>query len=121
MDYFPGSSSHSFGVQLQKTLPYIGFLICDEAEAEVWASASDLLAPRALPAVTGALAQQPTSNPTATACCQFYPIDFTALRTSRSAGPLKDFRFGSSLPTLGIDGEIVSSVPRDEYLLTTGS
>ena len=64
MDYFPGSSSHSFGVQLQKTLPYIGFPICDEAEAEVWASASDLLAPRALPAVAGALAQQPTSNPT---------------------------------------------------------
>jgi len=51
----PASIAYSFGVQLQKTLPYIGFLVCNEAEAEVPASASDLLPP-------GALAQQPTSN-----------------------------------------------------------
>ena len=56
--------AHPFGVQPQKSHPYIGFLICNEAEAEVWASTSDLLAPRTLPAVAGTPAQQPTSNPT---------------------------------------------------------
>jgi len=53
-----------FGAQLQKILPYIDYLIGNEAEAEAWASANGLPDPKDLPAVAKALAQQPKSNPT---------------------------------------------------------
>jgi len=53
-----------FGAQLQKILPYIDYLIGNEAEAEAWASANGLSDPKDLPAVAKALAQQPKSNPT---------------------------------------------------------
>jgi len=55
--------------------------------------------------------------PPAIVCCQFYLVEFVVLEC---LVPRKT-RFGSSLPTLGIDGEIHSSIPRDEYLLTMGS
>jgi len=112
--------AHAFGVQLRKSLPYVDYLICNEAEAKVWVSASGLPVPKILPPSSGLSPNNRHPIPPATACCQFYLIEFTALRTSRSAGPLKDSRFGSSLPTFGIDGEILSFVPRDEYLLTMG-
>ena len=53
-----------FSAQLQKILPYIDYLIGNEAEAEAWASANGLPDPKDLPAVAKALAQQPKSNPT---------------------------------------------------------
>ena len=53
-----------FGAQLQKILPYIDYLIGNEAEAEAWASANGLPDPKDLPAVAKALAEQPKSNPT---------------------------------------------------------
>ena len=52
-----------FGAQLQKVLPYVDYLIGNEAEAEAWASANGLPDPKDLPAVAKALAQQPKSNP----------------------------------------------------------
>jgi len=114
--------AYAFGVQLRKSLPYVDYLICNEAEAEVWVNASGLPVPKIFPPSPGL---SPNNNrhsiPPATACCRFYLIELTALRTSRSAGPLKDFGLGSSLPTLGIDGGILSSIPRDEYLLTMSS
>jgi len=53
-----------FGAQLQKILPYVDYLIGNEAEAEAWASANGLPDPKDIPAVAKALAQQPKSNPT---------------------------------------------------------
>jgi len=53
-----------FGAQLQKILPYIDYIIGNEAEAEAWASANGLPDPKDLPGVAKALAQQPKSNPT---------------------------------------------------------
>jgi len=53
-----------FNDQLQKILPYIDYLIGNEAEAEAWASANGLPDPKDLPAVAKKLAQQPKSNPT---------------------------------------------------------
>jgi len=53
-----------FGAQLEKVLPYVDYLIGNEAEAEAWASANGLPDPKDLPAVAKALAQQPKSNPT---------------------------------------------------------
>lgn len=53
-----------FGAQLQKILPYIDYLIGNEAEAEAWASANGLPDPKDLSATAKTLAQQPKSNPT---------------------------------------------------------
>ena len=53
-----------FGAQLQKILPYIDYIIGNEAEAEAWASANGLPDPKDIPAVAKALAQQPKSNAT---------------------------------------------------------
>jgi len=53
-----------FGDQLQKILPYIDYLIGNEAEAEAWASANGLPDPKDLSAVARALAEKPKSNPT---------------------------------------------------------
>jgi len=53
-----------FGAQLQKILPYIDYLIGNEAEAEAWASANGLPDPKDIPAIAKALAKQPKSNPT---------------------------------------------------------
>ena len=52
-----------FGAQLQKVLPYVDYVIGNEAEAEAWASAKGLPDPKDLPAVAKALAKQPKSNP----------------------------------------------------------
>jgi adenosine kinase len=52
-----------FNVQLQKILPYIDFLIGNEAEAETWASANGLADPKDLVAVAKSLAEQPKSDP----------------------------------------------------------
>ena len=45
-------------------MPYIDYLIGNEAEAEAWASANGLPDPKDLPAIAKALAKQPKSNPT---------------------------------------------------------
>lgn len=50
--------------QIQKILPYIDYLIGNEAEAEAWASANGLPDPKNLPAVAKNLAERAKSNPT---------------------------------------------------------
>ena len=52
-----------FGAQLQKILPYIDYLIGNEAEAEAWASANGLPDPKDMAAVAKNIAEQPKSNP----------------------------------------------------------
>ena len=53
-----------FGAQIQKALPYVDYIIGNEAEAEAWASANDLPDPSDIHAIAKALAQQPKFNPT---------------------------------------------------------
>jgi len=52
-----------FDAQLQTILPYIDYLIGNEAEAEAWASANGLPDPKDMPAVAKNIAEQPKSNP----------------------------------------------------------
>jgi adenosine kinase len=50
-----------FGVQLQQILPYTDIVICNETEAEAWASATGL-AQSDLSSIAKALANQPKAN-----------------------------------------------------------
>lgn len=52
-----------FSASLQKILPFIDIVICNEAEAEAWATASGLSNPTDLKAVGKAIAVLPKSNP----------------------------------------------------------
>lgn len=51
-----------FGAQLQQVIPYCDIIICNEAEAESWASANGVPNPKDLPAVAKAIAILPKSN-----------------------------------------------------------
>ncbi|EKM61647.1 uncharacterized protein PHACADRAFT_248374 [Phanerochaete carnosa HHB-10118-sp] len=51
-----------FGVQLQQIIPYCDIIICNESEAESWASATGL-PHKDLDAIAKALATQPKANP----------------------------------------------------------
>ena len=52
-----------FGAQLQKVVPYCDIIICNESEAEAWASAIGLPDKTDLKATAKALALAPKSNP----------------------------------------------------------
>jgi len=64
MDNFSRSSPQPLCSQLEKTNPYIDYLIDDEVKGEAWASANGPPDPNDPPVVAKVLAQQPTSNPT---------------------------------------------------------
>ena len=109
--------AHFFGLQLQKTLPYIDYLTCNEAE--VWAGASGLPGPKDIPIVAKAPPNKQNPVPLAIVLSavlssyakqilrgdglQYQKIrNLRTLKKRRSAGPLKNFRFGNSLPAFGM-------------------
>ncbi|KAF9488665.1 Ribokinase-like protein [Pleurotus eryngii] len=51
-----------FGTQLQQVLPYCDIIICNEAEAEAYATANGLPDPKDLPAIAKYIALLPKSN-----------------------------------------------------------
>jgi adenosine kinase len=53
--------AQSFGAQLHAVLPYVDIVICNESEAEAWASATDL-PPTPLASIARALAVLPKAN-----------------------------------------------------------
>ena len=91
-----------FGAQL----PHIDYLIGDEAESEVWASANGL------PAVIKALAQQPESNPTR----DCLPVVQPSL--SVSAILITSGRTLSTLP--GVKRPSIRTVPESVLWLSEG-
>lgn len=122
-----------FGAQL----PHIDYLIGNEAEFEVWASANGLPDPKGLPAVTKALAQQPKSNLTrdrvvvfthgaAIAVCSSSPDNVRTCAVNAlkdevivDTGGVGDAFAGGLLGTLAIGKSLDGVIEADRTLGTT--